>query len=284
MASAKDELIYAAGRTFWWEFCTPVNTILLYARDEFDKVANHPKAQQHLGKKYLKKCIAECNAYSSRLYHGGDFGTFNMFSLKCKMKEEQSWYREDVTSEELFDYWRTIGCEGYLQILPFYTCLENKVRQMIIKNDTSYNEEASGLINVCYLATAFNFILKRSVHQLEVQARYRFENEFANYSMKPLAHLCDRLGAAVFGSAHLMMEELMVNNISHGITDILDRWSDYRTPMRNAMIVTTDFPELFRTKGYMMKQIDDYAKMIDEIENEAEKYRQRHAKESKAKA
>lgn len=271
--SRKDAVLCAAGRTLWWEFCTPINTVLLYARNEIDKVGKDPRAQHHNGKKYLNKAIAEVDRYITRLRHSGDYKVYNMFTLDGKPEEEQRWYREDVTSEEMYEYWRTIGCEGYIDVLPFYTTLENKIRQMIIKHAPGYEDASAGLVCVSYLCSAFNFVLKASTHQLKVQSRVDVTNDFAHYSMLPLLHMCDRLGAAVYGPSKIMFDEVVEANIAFGLRDVMDRWSDYILPLRNAMIVTPEFLSLFKSKGFMMKQVDDYGKMIEEIEVETKKHK-----------
>lgn len=250
----------------WWEFCTPINTVLLYARGVLDRAARHPKAQRHKGKYCLNKALAEIEGYITRLYHSGFCSSYDMFSLEGKIECERQWYCDDVPQQEFFDYWCTIGCEGYHDIIPFYTCLENKIKQMMIKFGDGCKTESSELITVCYLCTTFNFNLKKSIEGLKRETHLDVSHYFSHYSMTPLLHFCDQLGRELYGAMRIAPDNIMYDNISAGIQDILDRWSNYATPMRNAAIVTPDFRHIFRTKGYMMKQIDEYNRLADEIE------------------
>lgn len=267
-AEERRRLTEASGRTLWWEMCTPITSILIYVRDQLDKTALHPKAQRHEGKRCLKAAIKAVDDYHKRLRCSGDYHIFSMFSCRGLNPEEQRFYKDDVKSEDLCDYWYTIGSEGYQDILPFYTCMENKIRLMISQGNGEYDADACGLVNCCYLCSAFNYMLRDAIGQLRhmVSNMPNLEQEFSYLSMRPLLHILDQLGRAIYGAAHIPLDESAENNIAHGVKDVLDRWWDFTPCIRNAMSITPEFQYLFRTKGFMMKQIDEYAQMITEIE------------------
>lgn len=224
------------------------NATYLYMMEAYEAVQKHPKYKgkvRHL----FGDAIKEWKRYEGNLLYA-DKNCF--FRVKFMPEHIRSMYNKDLTDRDFFEYWQGLGGRGFMRTRPLITSLANKYRLSFEKHGIGEAEicgkvmAAHTLAEICKMI--FSHVLNECTHSFSlppdwVRKTYKpFEIDGAAKAWKfAMLTLEPRIQSET-------IPENEEKNISHGIVQIMDAWSEPSLLYDSMYEATDDFSDVFKNK------------------------------------
>lgn len=250
--------------------------ISLDAYDELKKLPNW-KSQVKGGwtvAECFKRVFDEYHRYERRLIYDTKYG---LFDVKNFPEEARRKYRDNVTNRDYYDHWASLGATTYYRMRPLVTSLQNKFRLALehqgIKKDVDIKAWGMTAYNCINMAVyIYGETIKVAADIFHINPS-RLATAFDMFSLRNVLKLWgDACDAAFPDASFTKFSELDQKNVYIGLTQIGESWSEGKQifgDMKRTTIETGE--DVFRTKGFMLKEAEKIQEHLDDWEKENNK-------------
>ena len=247
--------------------------ISLDAYDELKKLHNW-KSKVKGGRTVaegFKRVFDEYHRYERALIYDTKYGLFdvNNFTEDARRK-----YGEHVTNRDCYDYWASTGATTYARMRPLVTSLQNKFRLSLehagINKETDIKAWGLTAYNCINMAVSiYGETVRVASDMLRINPS-KLSIAFGMFSLQNVMKLWgDACEDAFPDASFAKFSELDKKNVYIGLTQIGESWSEGKQifgDMKRATIETGE--DVFRTKGFMLKEAEKIQENIDDWEKE----------------
>jgi hypothetical protein len=240
------------------------NTAILFMLEAHDEIKATP-LYRHQVKHAFKEAIKAMNDYRKQLRSSSMNG--NRFFCLEDMSEELREKYGDITNEEYFDYWESIGSLAYEKVKPLCLCLMHKYKAQLEDRGGRYAREKA-------LAFVADVLLNVAVSMYDDVARqvaseYSFDTNaiskfFFKFSINDLRKKWRKAWMAFDPDASIDIPEDKFRNIELTIEQIVDTLRNQDTIYDSIIDATKDYGEIFRTKQHHKNAVRDIRRVKSE--------------------
>ena len=221
----------------------------------------------HGVKRKFNRCIEMFHEYERRLIYADENRMFHMSDMTPEVRKKYG----DITDRQYYDFWSSIGAVAYQKTLPLLTSLWNKYRLSLVSHGVKDADHVAWVMTAMAALELSSQLYTQGIdgcvtgYQLP---RRMVEYIFAQFS---LSAINDMWRSAMIelapDTSGIEMSSMEEKNIAHGLTQLLEAWTDPSLMYASTMDTVDDFGEIFRTHGEQKKALRE----IGEIKSETEK-------------
>lgn len=243
------------------------NATYLYMMEAYEAVQKHPKYKGRI-KRLFEDAIKEWKRYEGNLLYA-DKNCF--FRVEFMPEQVRKMYNKDLTNRDFFEYWQGFGGRGYMTTRPLITSLANKYRLSFEKHHILESDICAKVMASHTLAEVCKMIYGHVMD--ECTKSFGLPPDWVRKTYKPFS--IDEASKA-WKFAMLALEprigsetipENEEKNISLGIVQIMDAWSEPSLLYDSMYEATDDFSDVFRNKLEVRKVKADISSV--KADNEA---------------
>jgi hypothetical protein len=180
----------------------------------------------------------------------------------------------NITDAQYFEYWQGLGAKAYTEGHKWVTSLSNKYRLSLISHNISNPDILSQV-----MAAQACLELSCAIYRSSIKAcmndyaipKEIFNHVFQLFDITPVANLWMKaLKLTEPKTNDYKLEDIEERNITQGIEQLHEAWSDARMLYGSVLTAANDFSEIFRTKGEQKKTTRE----IQQILQTAQEYYQ----------
>lgn len=233
------------------------NATFLVMMNALDAMKKHPIWRQrfHKAKGMFMKALKEWKAYEYQLLHAKDNRMFHLADYAPEVRKKYG----DISDQEYYDYWCSIGSFAYDYSKDMLNSLKYKYQKAL---DASKVEGAEYLAEAMLAMTCLNCCetmlevhLENGVEHVGIQ-RPILDRFFGDFSLKKVRDVW-------YQALKLTIPQLIdkdfdpdnERNIQIGIRQLAERWADEKMLYHAINDATEDYQEVFRTEGEWKKAL-----------------------------
>ena len=253
------------------------NAAWLVVLEAYDHAKQHRRFNQNIkgGKRvswFFRRVMKLYHEYEHRLVDARHIRLFHVADMDEKTRRK---YGEGITDREYYDFWAAMGDPCYSKTHPLVTSLWNKYRLLLQHNDVVDADEVAwvmvGQAALELAATMYDM----AIDECEIGygiPRSLLEYLFGQFSMKELANEWYRAMMALAPETEpIQPSELDEKNIDWGVRQLKEAWLDHDTLYTSTADTVAEYDEVFRTRGFQKKALQEIAEVRRETQEEYEK-------------
>ena len=238
------------------------NATWLVMMDAHDGIKHHPRYRQEVKRTY-KWAIEAFHENERQLLHAQENRMFHVGDLTPDGRKKYG----DITDGQYFEYWQGLGAKAYTEGHQWVTNLDNKYRLSLIQHGVSHAEilskvmTAQACLELC--CSMYESAIRTCAEDWSIPVDI-MQNIFQHFNLRKVADLWKKAMSMTepkFDTYDL--DPIEEKNISQGIVQLEQEWSDPKMLYGSAFTATEDFEEIFRTKGEWKKAMRE----IGEVRN-----------------
>ncbi len=177
----------------------------------------------------------------------------------------------NITDEDYFEMWTSMGAAIYDEHRALATCLQNKWRLYLeaqgVKDSSAKAWCITAMIGFGIASMAYQYSVKQAAALLPNVRFSAFERIFNAFDLTTVGRMwmsaCDDLDRrALLLAQDAIDKDAGVKNIKVSVEQLQDAWLSDESLAEAMRLSVTDFEEVFRTKGEQKKRLRE----IDELE------------------
>lgn len=233
-------------------FGTINNGIFLGMGDAIDSVRKSIP-YRHIFRHHARAVWQKWNNYERNLLHGD----VKYFSVQHMTEECRSFYGENLTDRDYFEYWQGTTSTSYEQVRPFVGALANKYRLLLEANNIDNAKALGNIMAMQSLLMLAGDIFEHCVEQLHLNYGIRKEDcrgALAPFSLRHvLMAWTTMMNALIPQLKDVHPTPLEQKNIDDSKRQIFDKIDSNDFYFGGPTKAIEQFDEMFRTKGTMKK-------------------------------
>lgn len=233
------------------------NATFLVLGNAIDAMKKHPiwKQKFHKAKGKYLQAMKEWKRYEYQLLHAKQNRMFHLADYTEEVRKKYG----DITDQEYYDYWCTIGSFAYEHSLDMLNSLKYKYKKALdtkgIEGSEYLAEAMLCMICLNCCLTMLNIHLEKASEDLNIM-RPILDVFFGDLSLA-------RVSDTWYQALKLTIPELIdtefdpdnERNIQIGIRQLAERWADEKMLYHAVNDATEDYQEVFRTEGEWKKAL-----------------------------
>ncbi len=177
----------------------------------------------------------------------------------------------NITDEDYFEMWTSMGAAIYDEHRALATCLQNKWRLYLeaqgVKDSSAKAWCITAMIGFGIASMAYQYSVKQAAALLPNVRFSAFERIFKSFDLSTVGRmwmsaLDDLDRRALLLAQDAIDKDAGVKNIKVSVEQLQDAWLSDESLAEAMRLSVTDFEEVFRTKGEQKKRLRE----IDELE------------------
>lgn len=240
------------------------NATWLVMVDAHDAIKKHPNYKGKV-KWLYKQAFQEFKNNERQLLYARENRMFHIADLMPETRKKYG----DITDSQYFEYWQGLGAKAYTEGHQWVSSLDNKYRLSLLNHGVD-NAESMAKVMTAQACLELSCAMYESA--LNACARdFAFPAKLLNQIFKffSLRKVADIWKKALYMTAPKTetydLDEVEEKNISQGIMQLEQEWSDPKMIYGSAFTATEDFEEIFRTKGEWKKSMREIAEVKNSI-------------------
>ena len=230
-----------------WAACLDAYELLKPLKNRFNR---NVKGGGTAGDGY-KRCFKALKDYQRNLLYTQNNRFFHVADMT---DDARSFYSENMTDEEYYDFWASFGFKAYDANKAFLTCLVNKLK-LVYEHGGIKDAEAAAWSMGAYMTLSiatesYSFTVKETARRLE-RPISGWQSLFRGFDLSHVEKLWGAAHKDMFPElAKLEFTELEYQNIRISVNQWGDRLLRGKTLEESRMATVADFADdIFRTKG-----------------------------------
>lgn len=243
------------------------NAAILFMLESHDEIKKTP-LYRHKVKYAFKEAITAMNDYRKHLRSASMNGN-RFFCLEDMSPEVRDKYG-NITNEEYFDYWESVGSFAYQKIKPHCLCLMHKYKSYLEDIGVQHAREKSFAFVTDVLLNIAESMYNDVIEQIAIE--YSFDSKnisrfFHKFCISDLKQKWRKAWVVFDPDASLDIPEDKFRNIELSIEQIVDALRNQDTIYDSIIDATQGYDDIFRTK----KQHKDAIREIRRVKRENKK-------------
>lgn len=261
-ASSVVKLVCGIGNNAAWLVCL----------DALDRLKKHRNWKQHVkgGSTVAhdyNRAIYAFKLYEKKLLYTNDNRFFHVADMAESVRRS---YSENLTDEDYYQFWASIGARAYETTRPLITSLCNKYRLSL---------ESHGIKQTDILAWSMTAMAcldtSRTLYNIAIDecvATYRLPEKllrhvFRVFELDGVAKLWNAAMVETDQGAHdYKLNPTEERNIGYGLEQLASAWLNVQTIYGSTADCIADYVEVFRTKGFQKKALREISELREETE------------------
>ena len=246
--------------------------------DAMDHIRQHPRYRQSIKggstpAYQFKRCFGLFKKYEKRLLYASNYAYFHVNDLTPKARKT---WGDNITDEDYYDFWATIGFITYQSTKPFFTSLVNKIRLAYEHHGEPHAEIIGWAVAArCALDIAGQLWVE-AVNKCPAFAKEYKGLNISKQEWEKMYSCFDLRGVADFWAKCVKdldpkefdLDELERKNIMAGYIQLEETWMNENTIYNSRIKTAEDYADIFRTNGEMKKAIRHFAELRDSVRAE----------------
>ena len=253
------------------------NAAWLVVLEAYGHAKQHRRFNQNIkgGKRvgwFFRRVMKLYHEYEHRLVDARQNRMFHVADMDEKTRRK---YSKMITDREYFDFWVATGDPCYSKTHPLVTSLWNKYRLLLLHNDVVDADKVAwvlvGQAALELAVTMYDMAIDECERGYGIP-RSLLEYTFGQFSMKEIADEWRRAMMTLAPETEpVKLSELDEKNIDLGIHQLMEAWLDYDTLYASTADTVAEYDEVFRTRGFQKKALQEIAEVRQETQQEYEK-------------
>lgn len=232
-----------------------------------DLIKKHPK-YRHEAKRAFRQAAAAMDRYRQGLIACSAPRFFHLNDLAPDVRKR---FAADATDADYFDYWESIGAQGYEKGKRFIYSMQNKYRKSLEAHKVKDADTVAWLFAaMAVLATAvriYESAVRKSVEAFGLKRNTVVVN-FHHFSLQGVADAWSKALHVINIVESYKLDPDEDRDIELGLTQLAETWCDPDVVFGAAAEATADFPEIFASKRQMQKSVNALYELKNESEEE----------------
>lgn len=232
----------------------------------------HPR-YRHEVKRAFKAAIKAWHDYERRLVHATENRMFHMADMDEKTRKTYG----NITDQQYYDFWASVGGPAYEKTLPLITCLWNKHRLSLLNHQVKDADKVAWIITAQAALELAEQLYEKAIRECingyglpERMVR----DVFGQFSLETVSEHWRKALMMLAPDTEFVLEPMEKRNIEMGLTQLCEAWLDPSLLYNSAMESVEDYDEIFRTRGYQKKALREIAELrnetMEELENDTQ--------------
>lgn len=225
---------------------------------------------RHKVKQAFKLASLEIHRYETNLVTASKNRMFHVADMTDNIRRRYG----DITDRQYYEFWKSIGGPAYTKTHPLVTSLQNKYRLSMQSHGI---KDADLVAWIMTAQAALDLSVKMYEKVINEAANHHGINRlvlksiFDQFSLKPVS---ERWMAAMATleplSNAIHLDALEQHNIAHGVAQLCEAWVDPHLLYGSTTETIADSEEVFATKGFHRKALQEIAEVENETFDELE--------------
>jgi len=228
----------------------------------------HPR-YRHEVKRAFKATIKAWHDYERRLVHATENRMFHMADMDEKTRKTYG----NITDQQYYDFWASVGGPAYEKTYPMITCLWNKHRLSLLNHQVKDADKVAWVITAQAALELAEQLYEKAIRECinGYGLPERMVREvFGQFSLKTVSEHWRKALMMLAPDTEFVLEPMEKRNIEMGLAQLCEAWLDPSLLYNSAMEIVEDYDEIFRTRGYQKKALREIAELRDETMEELE--------------
>lgn len=217
----------------------------------------------------FERALDAYQEYTHRLLYTEENRFFHLDDMDAATRKRYG----NITDEDYFEMWTSMGAAIYDEHRALATCLQNKWRLYLeangVKDSSAKAWCITAMIGFGIASMGYQSSVKQAAEQLPSVRFSAFERIFKAFDLTTVGRMwlsaCDDLDRrALLLAQDAIDKDAGVKNIKVSVEQLQDAWLSDESLAEAMRLSVTDFEEVFRTKGEVKKSL----RKIDEFEEE----------------
>ena len=246
------------------------NAAWLVVLDGLDH-AKQCKRYRHDVKRAFKQAIEYFHEYERTLLYARENRMFHVPDMGEKARKTYG----DITDREYYDFWASLGASAYTKTRPLITSLWNKHRLSLQAHGVQDAKHVAWVLTAAAALELAVQLYEKAIDQsIEFYGLPRkiLVDVFGQFSLAKMTEAWRRALNMLSPDSKFDLGSTERKNIEHGLTQLCEAWLDPSLQWKSTLQSVEDYEEVFRTKGYQKKTIDEiksiHDKIMDNLEND----------------
>lgn len=224
------------------------NYAILVMLDAHDKIKSTP-IYRHQVKLAFKQAISEMQSYRRLLRMGNPRG-LRFFNINDMLPETRQKYG-DITSEEYYDYWESIGSLAYTKTKDLMNSLAYKYEKVLVEKGYKYHKELAWVmvasVALSIAVGQYEGVIQQCCEELHVTAA-ELDEMLAPFNMNNINLRWKRAWELADPECSVKMDKDKFRNIELGIEQLSDALRDPLLVYDSVIDSTKEYEEIFTSK------------------------------------
>jgi hypothetical protein len=248
------KLVCGMGNNAAWVLCL----------DALDQLRKHPSYRQNV-KRAFKEAMEEFARYERGLIYALNNRMFHVNDMTDDIRAKYT----DISDRDYYDFWASNGGVIYQKTKPMVTSLVNKYRLSLLSHGVKNAEiVAWGLTALAGLDIAVKIwrsAIRTNAREYDFPEK-RLYPLFKGLSLEPVAKKW-RAAMQRLESTTYKLESLELKNITQGLVQLAQAWSDPETVFGSAYANTKEWGEVFSDKKAKQNAMREILAVKKELTN-----------------